>query len=281
MASAKPRRRLIVNADDFGASESINAAVIDAHRRGILTTASLMVNGDAAEEAVALAKANPRLGVGLHLAFCCGTSALPHAEIPSLVNERSEFRNSPVLAGMTYFFSPVARRQLDREITAQFEKFARTGLALDHVNGHLHFHLHPTVFSILLPELKQREVRALRLTNNPLSIDWPLGRGRWFYRLSHAFIFSRLAKKARAPLEQLGIGHTQFVFGMLENARVSEEYILNLLPCLPAGDSELYSHPSLDEFKHEYTALISPRVIDAVRAENIELIRYQDLWPNC
>src|ERR1051326_7473123 len=81
MELAKSRRRLIVNADDFGASQSINAAVIDAHPRGILTTASLMVNGKAAEEAVELAKVNPRLGVGLHLSLCCGTSALRPSEI--------------------------------------------------------------------------------------------------------------------------------------------------------------------------------------------------------
>jgi len=71
------------------------------------------------------------------------------------------------------------------------------------------------------------------------------------------------------------------VFGLLENARVTEQYIVKLLPELPEGDSELYSHPSLDEFKHEYEALISPRVLDAIRAEQIELIRYQDLWRNC
>jgi hopanoid biosynthesis associated protein HpnK len=280
MASAKPRRRLIVNADDFGASKSINAAVIDAHRRGILTSASLMVNGAAVEEAIDLAKANPKLGVGLHLTLCCGTSALPPSKIPRLVNARSEFRNSPVLAGMLYFFSPSARRQLADEIAAQFEKFACTGLLLDHVNGHLHFHLHPAVFAILRRELKQRKVRALRLTNDPLWIDWPLGTGRWCYRLSHAFIFSALAKRARGFLRENGIQHTRSVFGLLENARVTEDYILQLLPQLPEGDSELYSHPSLDEFKEEYNALVSPRVLESVRAEEIELIRYQDLWRN-
>src|SRR4051812_13107841 len=129
MASAK--RRLIVNADDFGASESINAAVIDAHRRGILTTASLVVNGAAAPQAVELAKANPRLGVGLHLTLCCGSSALPHSQIPALVDPQSRFRDDPVRAGMLYFFSSAARRELALEIAAQFEKFARSGLRLD------------------------------------------------------------------------------------------------------------------------------------------------------
>src|SRR5436305_12227627 len=84
-------RRLIVNADDFGRSRSINAAVVRAHREGILTTASLMMNEPACDEAVALAKENPKLGVGLHLTLLCGHAALPREKIPGLANNRGEF----------------------------------------------------------------------------------------------------------------------------------------------------------------------------------------------
>src|SRR5208283_4089174 len=94
-----PPRRLIVNADDFGRSASINQAVIRAHREGILTTASLMVNEPACEEAVALARENPTLGVGLHLTLLCGHSALPPEQIPGLVNANGEFTDSPAGAG--------------------------------------------------------------------------------------------------------------------------------------------------------------------------------------
>ena len=97
-------RRLIVNADDFGASRSINEAVIRAQREGILTTASLMVNEAACDEAVELAKQNPRLGVGLHLTLLMGHSALPPSEIPGLVNERGEFSNDPVGSRHALFF---------------------------------------------------------------------------------------------------------------------------------------------------------------------------------
>src|ERR1041384_1807606 len=89
-------RRLIVNADDFGRSASINQAVIRAHREGILTTASLMVNEPAFAEAVALAKVNPRLGVGLHLTLLCGHSALSAEKIPRLVNPQNQFVDCPV-----------------------------------------------------------------------------------------------------------------------------------------------------------------------------------------
>ena len=104
-----------------------------------------------------------------------------------------------------------------------------------------------------------------------------MARGRWFYRISHAVIYEWLSRRAREPLRQRGIQHAQITFGLLQNARVNEEYILKLLPELPPGDSELYSHPSLDEFKHEFDALVSPRVKELVRKLGIKLIRYQDL----
>ena len=109
MARPDSVRRLIVNADDFGRSHSINEAVIRAHRDGVLTTASLMVNEPAFDEAVKLAKENPKLGVGLHLTLLVGHSALPPEKIPGLVNSRGEFSNSPVAVGMDYFF----KREID------------------------------------------------------------------------------------------------------------------------------------------------------------------------
>ena len=202
-------RRLIVNADDFGRSHSINEAVIRAHREGILTTASLMVNEPACDEAVALARENPKLGVGLHLTLLCGHSALPPEKIPGLVNARGEFSNKPVGAGFRYFFQRSLREQLRAEIHAQFEKFRATGLPLDHVNGHLHLHLHPTMFRILMEDAAKLGIRHLRLTRDCLSRSRRMARGHWFYRVSHAAIYDWLSRRAREPLRQRGIRHTQ------------------------------------------------------------------------
>ena len=270
-------QRLIVNADDFGRSHSINEAVIRAHREGILTTASLMVNEIACDEAVALARENPSLGVGLHLTLLCGKSASPPEKIPGLVNARGEFSDKPITTGSRYFFRRSLLGQLRLEIHAQFQKFRATGLPLDHVNGHLHLHLHPVVFGILMEDAATLGIRHFRLTRDCLSRSRRLARGHWIYRVSHAAIYEWLSHRARRPLRQRGIRHTQITFGLLQNARVDEEYILKLLPGLPPGDSELYSHPSLDEFKHEFAALVSPRVKEQVEKLGIKLIRYQDL----
>jgi chitin disaccharide deacetylase len=277
LGAASHPRRLIVNADDFGRSASVNQAVIRAHRDGILTTASLMVNEPAAEEAAALAREHPTLGVGLHLTLLCGRSALPPEKISGLVNANGDFSNRPAATSFRYFFQRSLREPLRREIHAQFQKFRAARLPLDHVNGHLHLHLHPTVFRILMADAGQLGLKRLRLTFDPFRLNLRLASGHFAYRALHAVIFHSLSAPARHALTRLGIRHTDAVFGLLQNARVDEAYITRLLPQLPAGDSELYSHPSFEKFRHEFDALISPRVQEQVKKLGIKLIRYQDL----
>lgn len=277
MAAGATARRLIVNADDFGRSESINRAVIQAHREGILTSASLMVNEPACAEAVALAREHPRLGVGLHLTLLCGHAALAPETIPGLVNAAGQFADDPARIGSRYFFKRCLRQELRAEIHEQFNKFRATGLPLDHLNGHLHLHLHPTIFSILMQDADQLKIERMRLTRDPFWLNSRLAAGHWCYRVLHALIHHCLAGRARSKLERRGIRHTRRVFGLLQNARVDEAYVLRLLGRLPGGDSELYSHPSLDEFRNEFDALISPRVRAEINARGIQLIRYQDL----
>ena len=277
MDPPEPGRRLIVNADDFGRSNSINQAVVRAHQEGILTTASLMVNEPAFNEAVALARQNPRLGVGLHLTLVCGTSTLRPNDIPSLVDDSGEFSDHPVRTGLRYFLLGRLRPFLRREIAAQFQKFQQTGLRLDHVNGHLHMHMHPTVFSILRHHGREWGVKHFRLTRDRFWLNARIASGNWCYRLSHAIIYSLLARQVRPSLKVQRVRHTTAVFGLLQSGRVTESYLMKLLPRLPDGDSELYSHPSLDEFKDEFDALVSPRVKKLADDCGIRLIRYQDL----
>jgi hopanoid biosynthesis associated protein HpnK len=285
-------QRVIFNADDFGRSASINEAVIRAHREGVLTSASLMVNGEAFEEAVELARANPGLGVGLHLTLVSGRSTLSCGQIPGLVNMHGAFSDRAVATGMRCFFNRSLRSQLEAEMSAQFEKFEATGLTLDHVNGHLNFHLHPVVFEVLLGWFERRRANpattttrgdrtatlpAVRLTRDPFWLNARLAGGCLFYRTTHAFIYLVLSARSRGRLRKHGIRFATQVFGLLQNGRVDEAYLLKLLPALPAGDVEIYSHPNLDEFRHELDALVSPRVIVLTKKLGIRRVRYQDL----
>src|SRR5437867_8901980 len=121
-----PCRRLIVNGDDFGLSTQVNAGIVHAHRSGILTSTSLMVTGPAWEDAVALAKATPSLGVGLHLTLVQGRAALSARVLPNLTDHAGNFSNNPTLAGLRYFFSRRAREQVRVECRAQIERFLTT-----------------------------------------------------------------------------------------------------------------------------------------------------------
>jgi len=271
------RRRLIVNADDFGRSRSINEAVIRAHREGILTSASLMMNEADCDEAVELARQNPKLGVGLHLTLLCGHSAISPSQIPGLVNQKGEFSEKPATTGLRYFVNRDLREQLRREIHEQFHRFAQTGLELDHVNGHLHMHMHPVVFRILMEDWDKFGFKRARLTRDRFWLNLRLDSGRWLYRISHAVIYQLLSYRCGPALRRRGIKSVPRVFGLMQDSHVDEDYVSRLLPRLAPGDSELYSHPSLDRFKHEFEALISPRVKAQIQQLGIELIRYQDL----
>src|ERR1700760_1008378 len=124
------------SADDFGLTESVNAGIEQAHRDGVRHAASLMVGGAAAADAVRIARANPRLRVGLHLVVIEGPAVLPPAAIPDLVDADGQFPANQLALGVNYFFRSRIRRQLWAEIRAQYAAFAETGLALDHANAH-------------------------------------------------------------------------------------------------------------------------------------------------
>ena len=152
--------RLILGADDFGRSSDVNRAVERAWGAGMLTSASLMVTGDAFEEAADLARRTPGLAVGLHLVLADGRAALPSDEIPHLVDARGRFPRDPLRAGLRYaLLGRRGRDELQRELAAQFERFASTGLPLAHVDGHCHLHAHPAVFGRVAAGEKVRRPR--------------------------------------------------------------------------------------------------------------------------
>jgi predicted glycoside hydrolase/deacetylase ChbG (UPF0249 family) len=182
-----------------------------------------------------------------------------------------------VATGRRYFFDASCKEELRAEIEAQFARFRATGLPMDHVNGHLHFHLHPVVFGILMENAERWGIRAMRLTVDPFFLNAQLASGQWIYRASHSVIFRLLSRRARRVLAQKNIRHTSTVFGLLQNARVDSPYVEKLLARLPPGDSELYSHPSLDQFRNEFEALINPEIRRLPEELGIRLIRYQDL----
>ena len=237
-------RRLIVNADDFGASGQVNEAVIRAFNEGVLTSASLMVTGAAFEHAVMLAKENPRLAVGIHLVTVVGRSALPRSEIPSLVDQDGNFSNNPTAAGLKYYFSPQARRELRRELAAQFEKFHSTGLPLSHIDGHLHLHVHPVIFNIALELGAKYGARRMRVPVEDRRLALEFDRRDFLRKTVHAMLFGGLGVYMKRKLRARGFTFPERVYGNLQSGRMSERYFLYVLDTLSADTSEIYFHPA-------------------------------------
>jgi hopanoid biosynthesis associated protein HpnK len=280
-------KKLIINADDFGLSGGANRAVIRAHREGILTSTSLMVGGQAFDEAVSLAEENPGLQVGLHLTLLQGKAVLPPQELPGMVDREGNFPIDPVTTGMRYFFRRSLRRELEREIEAQIIRFRETGLPLSHIDGHLNIHMHPTVFSILAELMPKYGITSFRLTRENLARD-PGGDGeRSFGRKLDAFIFARLAEHCRPVLDRLRIQYADEVKGLLNSGRMTEEYLLKVLDCLEDGCTEIYFHPGclpdpelaawMPDYRHEeeLAALTSPTVREKISKQGIRLGNYR------
>ena len=305
-------KKVIISADDFGYSESVNEAIVKAHREGILTSTSLMVAGEAFEPAVGLARENPSLGVGLHLVMVCGKSVLAQKEIPDLVDEDGNFLDSPTLAGIQYYFKKKSRKQLEKEIRAQFRKFKETGLSCTHVDSHLHMHINPAVFEIVLKVAKEFEVSAIRIPEEDLGLTLPFDKSHYVRKRTHNFIFSRLSRKAKAKSKSRGFRFADRVFGLFQTGDMYPAYVEHLIGHLPEGISEIYFHPdyvpvrdfeptksshenksisnrvnSWYDFSQgnssekkpnkELKALVSPKIKELVEKSGIELIGYQNI----
>jgi hopanoid biosynthesis associated protein HpnK len=183
----------------------------------VLTTASLMVGAPAAADAIERAKRMPSLGVGLHLVLADGPCASKPSDIPTLVGPDGRFGDRMALDGCRFFFLPQVRRQLAQEIRAQFSAFAASGLPLDHVNAHKHFHLHPTVLSLILKIGRDYGLRAVRL---PLEPDTaPLLRP-WLALM-------------RSRLRRAGLTYNDQVYGLAASGAMDERAVLAAIGKMP------------------------------------------------
>jgi chitin disaccharide deacetylase len=263
-------KALIVTSDDFGAAPEVNEAVERAHREGILTCASLMVAAPAAGDAVKRAKTMPKLGVGLHLVLVEGKPVLPPEQIPNLVGPDGNFRTDMVKASFGIAMLPWVKKQLAAEIEAQFAAFAATGLALDHVNAHKHFHLHPTIGRLTVEIGKRYGMTAMRSPIEPPEIIRQIEPGASGGDMER-FIGARL--KDRLWVSR--IWSPDAVFGLAWSGAMNTRRVKAILERLPDGVSEIYLHPALSaypgsapgyRYTDELTALLAPEVLECARS---------------
>ena len=283
-------KHLVVTADDFGMSIEVNEAVEEAHRKGILTNASLVVAGAAADDAIRRAKRMPGLGVGLHLAMFGAPAQQSGDAQHSLAPDGENLGESPVSTGIAIMFSPVTRAAAKREIDAQFHAFAQTGLELGHLDGHWHCHQHPTILNMAIAAGRPLGLRAVRIPYE--GIGWSqrvTGHRRVGARIGHALSHAPLAGYMRLRAKAAGLRANNHFFAKSDAGSVSGDQLLGLVENLPDGVTEVGLHPStrkrvglhappLDwDSAGELTALTDPRLRPEIERQGIVLCRWADL----
>ncbi len=278
-------KRLIVNADDFGLSPEVNAGIMRARRDGILRSASLMVAEPAARAAAELARDDPALDVGLHAVVCRGRSVLDASRLGAAVSASGEFIDSPVTAGMRYFFDRSMRAAMTDELRAQVERHLELVGYLNHIDGHLNFHVHPLFADILVDLAVEYKVPCIRLPRERVMTTIRLRRDNAPRKLVESIIFRTLSRRTRRMMAERGLTSTDALFGLHQSGHLSEDYVVGVIDRIRDGVTELYFHPAADiggvppapEAQLEVEILTGARVRDAIARNGIELITFAEL----
>jgi len=262
----------------------VNEAVETAHATGILSAASLMVNGPAVEDAIARARRMPTLRVGLHLVLVDGAPLLPRDHVPDLLDANGTLRTDLVKLGAEVFVRSETRRQLAAEIAAQFEAYEATGLRLDHVNAHHHFHVHPTITTLILDIGQRFGLRAVRVPAEPTRV---LARIESTAKPHRNWGVAPWMALLRRRVRARGLTAADQVFGVAWSGAMTEARVGAILQNLPEGSTEIYFHPAtVDRFRggvagyryaDELAALIAPRIKALTSACGARLGGFADL----
>ncbi len=242
-----------------------------------------MVAGPAAADAIARARRLPRLAVGLHLVLVEGRPLLPPEQLPDLIDSSGQFRSDMARLGFDMAVRPSARRQMQAEVEAQFAAFAASGLKLDHVNAHKHFHLHPAIASAILAVGRRYGLRALRVPYEPVSV---LAKVEPQARRGFPSFVAPWTRMLGWRARRAGLRTPDAVFGLAWSGAMTAARLEGIFRHLPGGRSELYLHPATrDDFPghasgyhyaDELAALLAPGTIAAARRPDIRLGGYSD-----
>ena len=242
-------RNLIVNADDLGWTEGVNRGIAEAHRNGIVTSASLLANGAAFASGVELARTMPALGVGVHLNLSEGEPVAPRELVTSLVNERGELEGRPESLLLRLARRSVLLEEVEREWDAQIQKVRDFEIQPTHLDGHRHVQMLPGLFEIALRLAKRHGIAAVRISHEESSLRVALStgakqKGSVVMRQGvQARGLKMLAPDAREQAERAGIATADYFCGIAQTGELTREGILRLLEILPEGTTELMCHP--------------------------------------
>ena len=287
-------RRLIVNADDFGLTAGVNRAIVEAHQRGVVTSATMMANAGAVQDAVTCAR-DARLSVGCHVVLIDGAPLLAPQDVSSLLVDG---RGARFLDGWLGFAARALRNRLDpdqivAEVEAQIRRIQQTRLHVTHVDSHKHVHLLPPVLAPMLRAARACGVRAVRnpfAPLKPLAVAHLVRCPRLWTRYTEVRLLRRFSAGFRKTVADAGMLTTDGTFGIVATGSLDEQLFTAIVGSLPEGTWELVCHPGYcdEELRRvktrlresraqELRVLTSAAARQAIEAAGVELISYADL----
>jgi predicted glycoside hydrolase/deacetylase ChbG (UPF0249 family) len=287
-------KNLIVNADDLGWTEGVNQGIVEAHRRGLVTSASLLANGVAFESAVAAARKNPELGIGVHLNLSDGLPKAPTSEVKGILNSAGQLEGGPETLLFRIAGRTLPLNEVEREWNAQIETIVETGIQLTHLDGHKHVQMLPGLFEIALKLAKKYKIRALRISHEASKLRTALSSGGdhqtgvILKQGVQARGLKLLARDAREMADRAGIATTDYFCGIAQTGVLTHCGVENFLRSLPDGTTELMCHPGYadedlkksgtrlqESRKGELEILTDPAIRKLVASLGIRLINYR------
>jgi chitin disaccharide deacetylase len=287
-------RRLIVNADDFGFTAGVNRAIVEAHLRGVVTSATLMANGPAFAEAAGLAKTVPKLSIGCHVVLTDGEPVLAAQQLPSLTTA-SRFRDGMFTFAVRAIAGRIDAAQITAETAAQIRKIQSAGIAVSHIDTHKHTHLFPKILRPLLRAAGDCGVRALRNPFGPrlqLRSSQLLARPGLWTRYAELHVLSRFAGKFHEAVDREGFATPDGTLGIIVTGVLDETLFHAIARSIPQGTWEFVCHPGYNDpdlqaaetrlresRETELRVLTLPAAREVLSQEDIKLISYRELVP--
>jgi chitin disaccharide deacetylase len=280
-------KRLIVNADDFGLTPGVNQSILELHRAGALTSATLMATAECFAEAAEQSVATPSLGTGCHVILVDGFPALPPSELPTLAAKDGAFR--PSLGGFVsdLMLGRIREAEIEAEAAEQIRRLQSAGVRVTHLDTHKHTHMFPRVLRPLLRAALRCGVRAIR---NPFEPEWALAAtpSAPFVRRLEVKALRTQRKTFLKLVREAGLVTTEGSIGVLATGTLDADALRSLLRAIPeSGETwELVCHPAyadaaLDRVR---TRLRSSRATEhaallevVAKAEGIDLVHFGSL----
>jgi chitin disaccharide deacetylase len=290
----EPVKNLIVNADDLGWTEGVNRGIAEAHRKGLVTSTSLLANGRAFNSALDVARSNPELGVGVHLNLSDGPPSASPEHVPALLNSNGHLEGSPESLLLRIASRSLDLDQVEREWDAQIRTIETAGISPTHIDGHKHVQMLPGLFEIALRLAKKYGIRSIRVSHeesklrNILSSGGDQKTSTILKQGVQARGLKLLARDAREMADHAGLVTADYFCGIAQTGVLTREGVEKLLKHLPDGTTELMCHPGyVDEDlrlsptrlqesrKTELEILTDPHIRKLVATAGIRLISYQ------